>query len=939
VTSPRMLLPSSLVSAVRRTVALFSARRREADLNDEIQAHLDTLTDDYVRRGLSLAAACAAARREFGGVDQVKETCRDQRSLPFVETFAQDVRYALRALRASPGFAAAAILSLALGIGANSAVFSVVNAALMKDLPVKDPERLATASWRRTGAGGGNVPTPGEFFSYPVFQELVSRQRVFSDMAASGNWRPNRIKLDEETEDESAADIDAGIVSANYFSMLGVRASIGRTFTADDSRVPGEGAFVVLADGFWNRRFGRDPSVPGRTMFLNNVPFTIIGVMPRGFFGDRVGASRDFWVPILMQPRLAPASNQLERRTSTWFRTIGRLKPGVTDGQARTELTALFRQSMADEIASGSGTRVGRVNPADVQVEIERGSQALNTLRARVEQPLMVLMGVVGLVLLIACCNVANLLLARASARRREIGIRLAMGSSRVRLVRQLMTESLLLAVTGGVAGLVLAQATSELLTRTLSIGVLDLRSDSRVLMFTLLASAATTLVFGLVPALQATKVDVAPTLQSSSTTLAGGRPRQYLGRALVVAQVGLTLWVLIGAGLLVRSLQYMRTLDIGIDRTRVMTVTPLVDPGARADVPSLRRLLSDRLTSVPGVDAVGFSTGYGLFLGSMNTAPVRVPDSAVNPETDRDVRKDWISPEYFRIVGMSLVRGRAFQESDSARAPRVAIINETTARHYFGDRNPVGRLIYFPRIDEQNRYVPFARDLAREDGTEIVGVVRDARDFSLRQPARKMAFLPLSQRPESPAVGFGNVAALGVIHLRVLGDPGDVAGQIRGLLKQVHPALAVGRISMLDADIERTSMGRELMMTRLVSFFGLLALLLACVGLYGVMSYTVARRTNEIGIRMALGARQTDLAGMMLRDTAGLVIGGVALGIPAALASTRLIESLLFGLTPTDPATIGGVTLVMLTVGGLAGLLPAWRAAQVDPMIALRHQ
>ena len=447
---------------------------------------------------------------------------------------------------------------------------------------------------------------------------------------------------------------------------------------------------------------------------------------------------------------------------------------------------------MADEIASGSGTRVGRVNPSDVQVEIERGSQALNSLRARVEQPLMVLMGVVGLVLLIACCNVANLLLARASARRREIGIRLAMGSSRVRLVRQLMTESLVIAVTGGVAGLILAQATSELLTRTLSIGVLDLRSDSRVLMFTLLASAATTLVFGLVPALQATRVDVAPTLQSSSTTLAGGRPRQYLGRALVVAQIGLTLWVLIGAGLLVRTLQNMRTVDIGIDRTRVMTVTPLVDPGARADVPSLRRRLSDRLKTIPGVEAVGFSTGYGLFLGSMNTAPVRVPDSPVNPESDRDVREDWISPDYFRTVGMALVRGRVFQESDSERAPRVAIINETTARHYFGDRNPVGRMIYFPKIDAPNRYVPFARDLAREDGIEIVGVVREP-GTSVFVNRRKMAFSRFRNVPITGG-GFGNVAGLGVIHLRVL-DPGAVAVQVRGLLAG-SPRLGVRRIA-----------------------------------------------------------------------------------------------------------------------------------------------
>jgi ABC-type antimicrobial peptide transport system permease subunit len=292
-------------------------------------------------------------------------------------------------------------------------------------------------------------------------------------MAASGNWRLTRVKLDGEAEDEPVADIDTGIVSANYFSMLGVRATIGRVFTPEDSRVAGEGAVVVLGDGFWNRRFGRDRSVLGRTMFLNNVPFTIIGVTPRGFFGDRVGVARDFWLPMLMQPKLAP-SNQLERRTATWFRTIGRLKPGVTDAQAKAELTGLYQQLLADERAGGGGTLLGRVNPSDIRVEVERGSQALNTLRERVQQPLMVLMGVVGLVLLIACCNVANLLLARGSARQREISIRLAIGSSRGRLVAQLMTESLLLAVAGGIAGLVLANVTSEVLARTLSLGVLD---------------------------------------------------------------------------------------------------------------------------------------------------------------------------------------------------------------------------------------------------------------------------------------------------------------------------------------------------------------------------------------------------------------------------------------------------------------------------------
>jgi predicted permease len=482
------------------------------------------------------------------------------------------------------------------------------------------------------------------------------------------------------------------------------------------------------------------------------------------------------------------------------------------------------------------------------------------------------------------------------------------------------------------------AQATSEVLARTLSVGVLDLRSDSSVLLFTLTVSAATTFLFGLVPALHATKVDVAPALQASATTAAGSRPRQRLGKALVVAQVGVTLWLLIGAGLLVRTLQNLRSADVGLDRAHVMTVSPLLDSGAQTDVPALRGALTERLRAIPEVESVGFSTGFGLFLGSMNTAPIRVPGSTVNPENDRDVSEDWISVDYFRTVGMTLVHGRGFQESDAERAPRVTIINETTARHYFGSENPLGRMMYFPKLDAQNRYIPFARQLAQEDGTEIVGVVRDAKDLNLRQPPRKMAFLPLAQRWTASAVGYANVASLGVIHLRVAGDPSGVAAQVRGLLKQAHPGLSVRRVSMLEADIERT-FDRERMMTRLVGFFGLLALLLACVGLYGVMAYTIARRTREIGIRMALGARQTDVAAMVLRETAGLVIGGIVLGIPAALGTTRLIQSLLFGLGPTDPITIAIVTLAMIIVAGMAGLLPARRAAKVDPMVALRHE
>ena len=907
-----------------RLAALFRKDRLERELGEELRSHLEMLVEENERKGMPPREAHYAARRSFGGVEQVKEVYREQRGLPMIETLVQDLRYGFRVLAKNPGFTTVAELSLAMGIGANCAIFTLVNAVLLKDLPVKDPEMLArVVAYRRDSRRD---------FSYPVFRDLSSRQQVFSRMAASGELGLNHVILEGAGELQEFDQIKGALVSANYFSLLGVNAILGRVFTLEDSRAPGEGAVAVISYGFWERRFGRDPSVLGRTIFLNGTPFTIIGVAPRRFFGDMVGVARDIWVPILMQPRVM-TSNMLDRRTSTWFRTIGRLKPGTSEDRANAELTALFQQIMAEEIATGTGSLISRERPTDFRVQVERGSRGLNVLREPFRQPLQLLMAVVGLVLLIACCNVANLLLARGSARQREIGVRLAIGSGRWRLMRQLLTESILTSMLGGAVGFAMAHWGTSLLVALFAMGgfplALDLRPDARVLAFTLAVSLLSSILVGLVPALQATSLDLSSALQANSRSQGGSRPRQRLSKALVISQVALSLWLLIGAGLLVRTVQNLKELDIGLARGNVLMLSVLADAASveRANVVELRAQVFQRLKAIPGVRSVSFS-GFGLFSGSLSTSPVRVPGSSVKPENDGEVREEWISPEYFQTFGMKLLLGRGFMDQDSENAPKVAVINETTTRHYFGPESPIGKTIYFPKVDSQGRYVPFGSRLDKEQGVQIVGVVQDAKYDNLRDPTPRMVYLPVAQ-----GTGFAES-----IEVRTTNDPNALAPQIRQVLKQVSNSIVLRSMNTLEEQINGTLI-QERLVAKLLGFFGLLALVLACVGLYGVMSYAVVRRTSEIGIRMALGARRTDVTSMVLRETLVLVIAGVALGVPAALASTHLLRSLLFGLTPTDPVTIGAMSVLMLGIAALAGYLPARRAARVDPMVALRHE
>ena len=919
---------------VTRFRGVLRPRRRDADLEEELRLHFDLAAEDAQRSGASREDAIRAARLRVGAMPQALEAVRDQRGWPAIDDFVRDLRYGVRLLVRQPGFTAAAVLSVALGIGVNTATFALLNLHLFQALPVADPDTLAMVSGYRTAGptdAAAAVPPDqlrnGHQFSYPVFRELAERQRVFSGMAASGSVSIAELQVDGVLTD--AADIGAGLVSANYFSLLGVSAALGRVITEADSTRPSEGAVAMIAYGLWERRFGRDPAIIGRTLTINRVPFTIVGVAQRGFHGERgwMGVRRDIWIPLLMEPLVVPRSG-LERRTSTWFVTFARLAPGVTSEQAAAQLTVLYRQIKAGELATASGSLIDRVSPDQYRVVVDAGTERISNVgRQQMRQPLFLLFGVTVILLLITCCNVANLLIARGTARQREISIRLAIGSSRARLVRQLLSESLLLALVGAGLGVLLARWSGPLLMRLVGLEGRELDVDTTVLSFVAGLTLATTVLFGLLPAYQVTTIRYAPTALSAAFRDIGGAPRRRVARGLVIVQVALSLWLLIGAALLMRSLQNFGALDIGLDRDRVVLITlrpvrPI--PAERGN--AIQTQLRERISVLPGVSRVTLAS-YGLFGGGAQTAPVRVPDSQVDPARDGEVRQNYVSPGYFATLGMAIVRGRDFDDRDTAVAANVTVVNETLARHYFGDANPLGRVVYFPSADDQGRYIPFERGLDKARPLEIVGVVRDTPFDNLRDPVRRLAYIPIEQgRPGVP----------NTVLIRMNEGTTPLPGALRELIRDIEPDLGVRSIVRLEDQIAAT-LGQERTFATALSVFGGLALVLACVGLFGVMSYGVARRSGEIGVRIALGATPGLVVRLVLRETLVLALAGTVIGASVALATTGLLKSLLFGLTPTDPATIVGMVFVFVAIGLLAGAVPASRAARIDPVAALR--
>ena len=881
---------------------LFRRRQDERDLDEELRGYLDAAIEDHLRAGLTHEEATRAARAQMGSLAAIKDQTRDAGWETVIETAWRDLRYAGRTLRKAPAFSAVAVVTLALAIGANTAIFSVMNAVMLRSLPVERPDELIslTAVYTRS---------TDPAFSYAAYRQFAAEGDHLVDAIAASVV--DRVAITIDGGPESARHKR---VSGNYFTMLGVGPALGRTLLPSDDRLPPAAPVAVISDGYWAARFGRDPSVIGRTVRFNAMAVTIVGVAPRGFFGEGAGEMPDIWTPLTAQPSPPWVWNG---HSTTWLRILGRRRPGVTLQQAQAGLEPVYAR-IREDIAAGMERPEFRRGILDSRLAVLEAHGGSRRLRDNFQRPLQVLMGIVGLVLVIACANVASLVLARAAGRRRETAVCLAIGAGRLRLVRQLLAEALLLAGLGATAGLVLAlwgtSALAALASRSALAISIDLGPDARVLAFTTLVALATAVVFGLLPALRSARIDPLSALRAAGSSVRG-MVRVPLGRTLVVTQIAMSLVLLVGAALFVRSLVQLRNVDTGFDADRVLLLqlTPLVDEQrvTAADRRALYRGLLERAEGVPGVRAASLSF-TGLFnngtWGNVITVEGLTPASGAAPRTFANA----IAPRYFEVVGLELVRGRAFTERDHETAPPVAIVNQTFARNFLGGGDPVGRHV---GLGAPARVM-----------MEIVGVVADAKYVDLREEDRPMLYVPFTQYDQN----------LRSLEVRTAGAPAAVAAALRDQLSTVDRRITIAATTTLDAQID-ASFAAERLIARLSAAFGLLALALAAVGLYGLTAYVTAQRTGEIGIRIALGGERRDVRWLVMRDLLVLVAIGAAIGLPIALGGARLLESQLYQVDPGDPLAVALGILTLSIAALAAGYLPARRAVRVDPLAALR--
>jgi predicted permease len=907
-----------------RLRALFLRERIDRDLEEEMRFHLEMRARENAEAGMSETEATRAAQRAFGNRLLAREDSRQVWSLGLIETFVQDLRYGARTLWRSPLFSGAAVLTLALGIGANTAIFTLLDVVVLRRLPVERPGELYVFGAR---VGEGSMQTDGvsddgvsdrdtSFFSHPLYQDFREHEDVFTTLAAVSSYSIKTYLSPDVGSRGSTVEIaEARLVSGSFFETLGVRALRGRTIGPEDDRVPGGHPVAVLSHAFWARHFASSPDAVGRLVRMNGTQYTVLGITPPDFQGATVGRPTDIWVPLAMQAELERGERQLADRNVMWLRIIGRLPEELSPELAERRTNELFRRLLVAE----AGTEVtprGRLEIERLTTHLTPFARGFEGLRRRFSRPLTVLMVVVGLVLLIACANVGNLLLARASSRQKEVAVRLALGASRRRLVRQLLTESLLLGLLGGALGLLLAHWILAFLLGLIVSGPnLAVGLDPRVLAFTFGVSVATALLFGLAPARRATRLDLDPTLKSQRVISGESSRGVRLGQGLVVSQVALSLLLLIVAGLFLRSLQKLRGQDLGFRPEGVLIVE--IDPQgggySTEQLQGLYRDLVEKLESLPGVDSASLSLFSPLSRSRWRT---EASVEGYRPPTAEAARIEgtFVTPGYLQTIGVSLLGGREPDENDRQGAPKVAMVNEAFARQYFGTQSPLGR-----------RFGVDGEESSRE--IEIVGLVPDFKVHDLREETPRLVYFPAAQH------GGEYLYSLQV-HARTELS----AGQVRDALGSVAPDLPITGVRSLGEQIEH-SLRQERLLSQLTAFFGLLALLLAAVGLYGVLAYGVSQRTNEIGIRMALGAEPSRLLGTVLGTAMRWVGAGVVIGLSAALAASRLLSSLLFDLGPLDPVTLLVTPAALVLVAGLAACGPARRASRLDPVSALRHE
>ncbi len=911
-----MGLTSELLRRLRMT------RHRDQldrDLEEEMRLHLKLREEQLIDRGLSPEKARHTAHVKFGNTTRLKEKSQMTWGSEILESFVQDVVYGTRALLRSPGLTIVALVSLALGIGANTAIFSLLDAVLLRSLPVKNPEQLVLLG-KGQAIGIGESFANTELYSYPFFRQLQQKNAVFSDVAATfsmidkvhGYVGSESGQLGAESEVMHVA-----LVSGSYFPLLGVAPQIGRTLNESDDTSEGNHPVVVVSHGFWERSLAADPHVTDRKLKLGTTLFNIVGVAPPEFFGTEVGESPDMWVPLCMTKSVPPGWDTYNKNFTMSLNLIGRLKPGVSIAQATANVNLLQNQiTLGFSDAELSQKNLDELNKS--HIPLTPMANGLSMIRREFSEPLQILMAVVALVLLIACANIANLLLARSTTRARELAVRQALGARRSRLIRQLLTESLMLALAGGLLGIVFGVIANRFLLRVISgdfeILPIKIGLDLRLLGFTFAITVITAILFGTIPAFRATRLQLTDSLKDGRGPGSAGA-KNPLGKALVVSQVALSLVLMVGAGLFLRSLVKLNDIDPGFNRENVLRLQLDTDStGIKGEDPRLNALFQQieaRVSALPGVKAASFSS-FTFHEGSWSD---NIFVAGMTRDEDVNIHHNVVGNGYFETMQIPLLAGRTFGPQDTATSQHVAVISERMAKNLFPPGNPIGRHFNVGDHKPENDY-------------EVIGIVKDVKFRNLEEKPRYINYLSYVQRPW----GFGD------FEVRYAGDFNSVSTAVQQAIHSIDHTLAITHVTTLDEQVSRTITNQRLV-AQLSAFFGLLAVFLSCIGIYGLMSYVVNRRTNEIGIRMALGAARSNVRWLVMREIVLLVSIGIAIGIPMTLLGTHLIQNMLYGLRGTDPMSLIASVILLLAVALFAGYFPAQRASKVDPMVALRYE